>query len=92
MHEADPDDIIIEGYQEIAGSGVQALVNKRPVRIGSSAFVSPLASSRETGIHIGFDGNLRGRFIVSNSYREGIKVWPKISRQRVTMFTCLVET
>jgi Cu+-exporting ATPase len=75
----------IEDYREITGSGLEALVGTRQIRIGSSTFVStPLSKSRlsksallesrllESGVHVRFGDELRGRFVVGNSYREGI--------------------
>lgn len=80
LQEEDTERIAIEGYREISGKGLEALVNNRSVRLGSSSFVAePLSKSRllespllESGVHIGFGDEVRGRFVVSNSYRDGI--------------------
>jgi len=75
----------IEGYREITGSGLEAMVGTHRVRIGSSTFISStpslsksrllesrLLESENGGVHVGFGDEFRGRFLVGNRYREGI--------------------
>lgn len=64
----------VDDYREVAGKGLEATVNQRQVRIGSSSFVKADGSLEmaETGVHILVDNEVKGRFVVENSYREGI--------------------
>jgi Cu+-exporting ATPase len=84
------DHIAIESYKEITGKGLQALVNKQEVRIGSPEFVNPLSQHKmaDSGVHIGFDDEFRGRFVVSNSYRDGVSKMALQLKKLVTIFIC----
>ncbi len=64
----------VDEYREVTGKGLEALVNQRQVRIGSSSFVREDGSLAlaDTGVHISFDDEVKGRFMVSNRYRDGI--------------------
>lgn len=72
------DHLSLAGYKEITGKGVEALINDRRVRIGSYDFVNePYKASRAnngaySGVHVRFGDTIRGRFLVSNDYREGL--------------------
>jgi Cu+-exporting ATPase len=74
------DRLAIEGYKEISGKGLEALVNDHPVRIGSYDFIteedslSPYLpnSLSNPGVHVKFGNQVRGRFLVSNDYRAGL--------------------
>ncbi|HLO81559.1 MAG TPA: heavy metal translocating P-type ATPase metal-binding domain-containing protein [Chitinophagaceae bacterium] len=74
------DRLAIEGYKEISGKGLEALVNDHPVRIGSYDFITeegsllpyfPNSLSNQ-GVHVKFGNQVRGRFLVSNDYRSGL--------------------
>jgi Cu+-exporting ATPase len=74
------DQLAIEGYREISGKGLEALVNDSPIKIGSYDFISGEAphspsipgSLSDSGVHVKFGNKLRGRFLVSNDYRSGL--------------------
>lgn len=67
--------LAIRDYKEITGKGLEALVNNKHVRIGSHAFITEENANLNSpsGVHISMDRQVRGRFVVSNSYREGIE-------------------
>jgi len=64
----------LEAFQELSGKGLEATVNHRQVRIGSSSFVREDGSLElaEPGVHIRFDDEVKGRFVINNMYRDGI--------------------
>ncbi len=70
------DRLAVDGYKEITGKGVEALINNSPVRIGSYEYIhegqqaGPALSNN--GVHVRFGNKVRGRFLVSNDYREGL--------------------
>ncbi|MFN5475112.1 MAG: heavy metal translocating P-type ATPase [Sphingobacteriales bacterium] len=64
----------LEAFQELSGKGLEATVNHRQVRIGSSSFIREDGSLElaEPGVHIRFDDEVKGRFVINNMYRDGI--------------------
>jgi P-type Cu+ transporter len=64
----------LEAYRELSGKGLEAKVNHRQVRIGSYSFVREDGSLElaEPGVHIRFDDEVKGRFVIQNMYRDGI--------------------
>lgn len=65
----------VEDYQEITGKGLEAQVNQRTIRLGSYSFVHEESNNITNvlpGVHIRMDDKVRGRFVVSNKYREGL--------------------
>jgi len=64
----------LEAFQELNGKGLEATVNHRQVRIGSSSFIREDGSLElaEPGVHIRFDDEVKGRFVINNMYRDGI--------------------
>jgi Cu+-exporting ATPase len=64
----------LEAFQELSGKGLEATVNHRQVHIGSSSFIREDGSLElaEPGVHIRFDDEVKGRFVINNMYRDGI--------------------
>lgn len=62
----------VEAYQEIAGKGLEAQIDQHTIRLGSYSFVHNQESSIVPGVHISLNNTIRGRFMVSNRYREGL--------------------
>jgi Cu+-exporting ATPase len=69
----------VTAYREFAGLGVEAVANDTVVRLGSAGFVNAGGESNpargDIGSHIfvAIDGQLKGNFTVSNSYRGGVR-------------------
>ncbi|MEI6947187.1 heavy metal translocating P-type ATPase metal-binding domain-containing protein [Paraflavisolibacter sp. H34] len=66
----------VTGFSELAGKGTEALVDGRPVRIGSSAFVTGAKSEKRPNaaqVWVAIDGRTCGHFTISNSYRKGVQ-------------------
>ncbi|UFH54764.1 heavy metal translocating P-type ATPase [Spirosoma sp. KNUC1025] len=69
----------VEGFTEIAGHGVQAVVDGWVVKIGSSSFVSSqlesvpsLPESVGASVHVSIEQQYRGCFYFPNQYRPGL--------------------
>ncbi|MDO4228677.1 MAG: heavy metal translocating P-type ATPase metal-binding domain-containing protein [Capnocytophaga sp.] len=65
---------LISDFKEITGKGIEAQVEGVFVRIGSAGFVNKetIKDNLKTSVHIALDGNYKGCFVFSNSYRKGI--------------------
>ena len=67
----------VTAYNEITGKGIEGVIYGNPIKIGSSEFIGLVNDHSKnnflkTEIHISFNDEVLGNFIVSNSYREGI--------------------
>lgn len=63
----------IKDFQEITGKGIQAVVNGRLYKIGSSSYIrATSANNLQTNVYISIDGKFVGKYIFDNQYREGI--------------------
>jgi len=68
----------VAGFREFAGQGVEARVSDLTVRLGSPGFTQFLNDNSTppvdtaTHIYVSLNGELKGKFSVSNEYRKGI--------------------
>lgn len=65
----------IDTYQEIPGSGIEAIADNRKVLLGSKDFVckSDVSQPNESAeVHINIDNEYKGYFSIRHPYREGI--------------------
>lgn len=63
-------------FKELAGKGLEAIVDGQYIRVGSSSFVNgkkETAESNTSQVWVSIDGKCRGYYTISNSYREGVK-------------------
>ncbi|WP_372640093.1 heavy metal translocating P-type ATPase [Ancylomarina sp.] len=65
----------VHDFKEMISLGLSGLIEGRDVKIGSASFV--LASKAEnlsgsTVVYVSIDGQVKGRFIMSNQYRTGL--------------------
>ncbi len=69
------DIMTIDDYEEHVGKGIQAKVNNRQVKLGSSSFVDAPEEQNtfETAVHYRNDDQYRGKFVFKTSYREGVQ-------------------
>ena len=70
--------ITIEHFKEFTGKGIEAVVNKIAVKMGSAAFIgetNPGLISYDTGthVHLLINNTHMGSFSVSNDYRKGLE-------------------
>ncbi len=72
--------LAVNDFKEYSGKGVEAKVNDRLVRLGSSSFMganlSPAAADGSR-VYVAIDGIEKGYFEIRNKYREGFKrmIW-----------------
>lgn len=64
----------LESYEEIHGKGIKAHVNGLPIKVGSAAFVGEELKAKDlkTRVYVQIGGQVRGCFIVQNTYRQGV--------------------
>lgn len=71
---ANTNDYQLELFEEIPGKGINASVNGLSVKMGSPKMVDVNElNPKETTVFVWFKDELRGRFILQNEYRKGIK-------------------
>lgn len=67
----------VEQFAEVSGKGLMGTGNGHTLRLGSSAFVDqpvqPTTDVAQSGAFLSIDGELKGRFVLSNQYREGME-------------------
>jgi Cu+-exporting ATPase len=75
-HLSDRLSVPIEGFTEVPGHGIQALVDGRIVKIGTRSFVDSASSQHllpaETSSHLSIDHRYRGRFDFPTQFRSGL--------------------
>lgn len=64
----------ITNFQEFIGQGVEAVVSKTKVKIGSESFVNHQNQSQnyDTSVQISFNNQYQGKYVLKNSYRKGV--------------------
>ena len=63
-----------EEFREITGKGMEAVHQKRAIKVGSADFVgTALPQTLNTSVHVSTDNTYKGRYIFYNEYREGVK-------------------
>jgi P-type Cu+ transporter len=66
-------DMLVAGFNEATGQGIEGLVEDDWLKIGSKEFVTGEKNKEEgTATCISIDGKLYGRFVFYNHYRESI--------------------
>lgn len=66
--------ISVENFQETAGAGIEANVNRQHIRLGSEKFIAGKIDEAVPGlVHVSINNNYRGYFKIKNQYRENIK-------------------
>lgn len=66
----------IHNFKEIVGKGIKGILNNQIYKIGSSkwALKEPVTSSvNRTEVYVSINGQMKGKFILSNYYRYGLK-------------------
>ncbi|RZT97118.1 Cu+-exporting ATPase [Ancylomarina subtilis] len=63
-------------FKESVSLGLLGIVEGRQVKIGSASFVFDSKVEKESGsteVYVSIDGQVKGRFVLSNQYRVGLK-------------------
>jgi P-type Cu+ transporter len=81
--DGDDEDDKVSDFQEIAGQGVAANINKTNIKLGSSLFTHssgtgihealPQTSDSASVVHVTIDDEHKGSFVVKNNYRKGVR-------------------
>ena len=82
-HLPDSRRIDISYFEEVAGKGIYAIVDKTKVTIGSAAFIEYIeeSSDEQTSVYIKFGDTYCGKFIFDSEYREGLSLlFEKLSK------------
>jgi P-type Cu+ transporter len=67
----------VTGFKEEAGKGIEAVINGNLIKAGSAIFVGLAASAKREGaanVFISINNEIIGRFLIKNSYREGLEI------------------
>jgi Cu+-exporting ATPase len=65
---------IVSSYQEIAGKGIEGIVNNKMVRIGSASFINIRSEKKDTGtVYIQIGEHYAGYFSFRQRWRPGLK-------------------
>ncbi|MBA3900203.1 MAG: heavy metal translocating P-type ATPase metal-binding domain-containing protein, partial [Bacteroidetes bacterium] len=65
-----------DGFIEETGKGIEAVINGNSIKAGSATFVGLQESAKQEGaanVFISINNEIRGRFLIKNSYREGLE-------------------
>ncbi|RYG52987.1 MAG: HAD family hydrolase, partial [Chitinophagaceae bacterium] len=79
--EAEALPMVVDGFAEYSGKGVEAKVNDRIVRLGSPSFAGEKSSTTVVAdgsrVYVAIDGIEKGYFEIRNKYRQGFKrmIW-----------------
>lgn len=80
----DEEMVDVENFRELPARGVMAVAEGDTIKIGSEEFVTGQASGTPVSssqVFVSVNGNVRGHFIVRNTYREGLEeVMNKLSQ------------
>ena len=74
LQQEQTDRLAVEGYREITGKGLEALIHQDSIRLGSHSFVQEEEGDVPVlpGVHLRVNNRVRGRFLVRHSYRDGL--------------------
>lgn len=71
-------------FEEITGKGILAEVDGKNIKIGSASFLGIVDDNplKQTNVYVSIDGELKGKFIFDNQYRDGLqKLFEKLSKK-----------
>ena len=65
----------VTNFQELPGKGGQGMVEKRTIKIGSRSFITGISGKKNSSaeVWVSIDNDVKGFFVVHNSYRDGVK-------------------
>jgi len=63
----------VQDYEEKLGKGLLGKIGERQVKMGSAEFIETCEKKQGTSVYIEIDGVYKGRFVMSNLYRKGLK-------------------
>ena len=64
----------VKQFEEIPGEGIKGIIGQKHISIGSSQFTGIQQDSKDSNrVFISINSNVRGYFVIQNSYRKGLK-------------------
>ncbi len=79
----------LSNFSEVAGNGVEGIIDGVHIKLGSASFVTGSISAAGTAvdsngsrIHVSMDGRYAGSYLISNDYRAGL---PEMAKDLQTM-------
>jgi len=71
----DIDTVNIIYFKEIIGKGIEVQYNEFFLKVGSASFVNYIEDDKlfETAVHVSFNNEYKGKFVIKNAYRKGLK-------------------
>ena len=74
----------IESFEEIIGKGIEAIIDGKKVKLGSSQFLKTMTENthKKTKVHVEIDGKYKGSYVFNNQYRQGLEqLFEKLSHE-----------
>lgn len=74
----------LDAFEEHLGEGLEGRLADEQIRVGSSQFVTGMPSGEAGGseVHISTNDTYKGRFVIRNSYRDGVgKLFEDLSQE-----------
>ncbi|HHH53134.1 MAG TPA: HAD family hydrolase, partial [Bacteroidetes bacterium] len=65
--------IEFEGFKEYVGKGISGTIEGHEIKVGSESFVNDKPLKNSNGVFVSIDGVIKGKFIIKNKYRKGLK-------------------
>lgn len=74
----------VESFEEIIGKGIEAIIDGKKVKLGSSQFLKTMTENthKKTKVHVEIDGKYKGSYVFNNQYRQGLEqLFEKLSHE-----------
>ncbi len=67
--------LVVDGFKEYTGKGIEAIYQETKIKVGSSSFVRNESEkgNLDTSVHISIDNQYKGKYIFKNAYRNGVE-------------------
>lgn len=76
--------VTLDSFEEHTGKGISGTYDEKQIKVGSAAYVGSVqdTDALNTSVHISSNNAYKGKFIIKNSYRKGVKsLFKKLSKQ-----------
>jgi Cu+-exporting ATPase len=72
-HLGDTGTMLVQGFKEITGRGIEGFVSDELVKLGAATFVSNNTGTQEgTTVYVSFENDVKGYFLFTNHYRQSV--------------------
>ncbi len=75
--------LTLDSFEEHTGKGITATYDEKQIKVGSASYVGSNQDTEalNTSVHISSNNIYKGKFIIKNSYRKGVKsLFKKLSK------------